>query len=363
MDFITSTYFTYQSYFNFALFLVGTVVAAHLVTFIFGQVLSRLAARTKTKLDDRLVVMIEPPVYWGVILGGLYLALRELTVLAAYQNTIAIVTKIAFILILLVVTIKTSKAFFGWFREERELKKRQISFLLTIQKLVNATIYFVGLIFILQALGISISPLVASLGIGGLAVGLALQPTLSNYFSGLYLSADGFIKPDDYIELESGMKGYVVKVGWRNTIIKLWNNNLVMIPNARLADSRIVNYNEPSNPHLFIVTCGVAYWSDLKRVEKLALEIAKKIQKKKKHGAPKFNPLFRYYNFGDSNIDFKLILQADKFSSHFLMAHELIRELKAAFDKAGIAISFPMRTLEFHQPLEMQCKDLKTPSK
>ena len=158
--------------------------------------------------------------------------------------------------------------------------------------------------------------MVASLGIGGLAVGLALQPTLSNYFSGLYVSAEGFIQPKDYIEVD-GMKGYVVSVGWRNTVIRLWNNNLVTIPNSKIADSVIINYNEPQNKSSFIVTCGVAYNSDLKKVEKVAMEVAEKIQKKKQFGVPDFKPLFRFYNFGDSNIDFKVILQAEKYSSHY----------------------------------------------
>lgn len=347
MNTITNYYFEYQSVVNFILFLVGTFIAAHLVTLIFSSVLSRLVSKTATKLDDELVHMAQKPVYWGVVLGGLYLALTSLTFLAEYSSIIKVITQIGFILILLIVTVRFSKVFFTWIQSSNKIKKKQAGFVLTIQKISNALIYFLALIFVLQAIGISISPLVASLGIGGLAVGLALQPTLSNYFSGLYLAADGFVQPGDYVEIDQGLKGYVVAVEWRNTTIRLWNNNLMKIPNAKIADSNITNYNEPQNKSSFIVYCGVAYDSDLKKVEKLALEVAKKTQSKKKHGVPDFEPVFRYYEFGDSNVNFKVILQADKYVNHYLMRHEFMRDLKAAFDKADVVIAFPTRTVEF----------------
>lgn len=344
---MNALYFQYESIIDFIFFLAATFIVAHLVTFIFAKILTRLVARTKNELDDQFVAIAQKPVYWGVVLGGFYLALTSLKILADYHAVIKIVTQIGFILILLVVTIKSSSIFFEWITSSKKIKKKQAGFILTVRKITNALVYFLGLIFILQAIGISISPLVASLGIGGLAVGLALQPTLSNYFSGLYLSADGFVQSGDYIEIDTGLKGYVVAVEWRNTTIRLWNNNLVKIPNSKIADSNITNYNEPQNKSSFIVYCGVGYGSDLKKVEKLALDVAEKTQSKKKHGVPDFTPVFRYYEFGDSNINFKVILQADKYVNHYLMKHEFIRELKVAFDKANITIAFPTHSIEF----------------
>ncbi|MBN2087250.1 mechanosensitive ion channel family protein [Candidatus Peregrinibacteria bacterium] len=307
----------------------------------------RLVEKTKNEFDDMLVKTAQQPVYWGVVLGGLYLALTSLKILSDYHSIIKIVTQIGFILILIIVSIRFSKIFFEFVSGSSKIKKRQAGFLLTFRKITNVLIYFLGLIFILQSVGISISPLVASLGIGGLAVGLALQPTLSNYFAGLSLSADGFIRSGDYIEVDDGLKGYVVAIEWRNTTIRLWDNNLVKIPNSTVANSKLTNFNEPQNNSSFIVFCGVSYGSDLRKVEKIALEVAHKIQSKKKHGAPDYEPVFRYYEFGDSNINFKVILQADKFVNHYLMKHEFIRDLKDAFDKAKITISYPTRTVEF----------------
>ncbi|MBU0578256.1 mechanosensitive ion channel family protein [Patescibacteria group bacterium] len=358
MDTIQILYFTYPSQFKFVLFLIGTFVAAHLVALLFKNLLFRLTAKTETELDDELVKMGQRPVYWGVVLGGIYLALTQLTALAEYTSYIESVAKIGFIIILLIVAIRFSRVIFSWVTDKKKMKKKQIGYILTVQKIINAVIYFIAFIFVLNSVGISITPLIASLGIGGLAVGLALQPTLSNYFSGLYVSADGFIKPDDYIELDNGMRGYVVGVQWRNTTIRLWNNNLVKIPNSYIADTIITNYNEPENKSSFIVECGVAYDSNLKQVEKIALEVAEKTQNKKKYGVPDFKPLFRYFEFGDSNINFKVIMQADKFKNHYEMKHEFIRELKSTFDKDGITISFPVRSIEFlDQPIDINVKN------
>ncbi|MBU0727561.1 mechanosensitive ion channel family protein [Patescibacteria group bacterium] len=347
MESVYNFYFENESIANFLLFIIGTFVAAQLVTLIFTAVFEKLASKTNTSFDDELIRMGKKPVYWGVVLGGLYLALSSLSFFTEYLSIIKTVTQIGFILILLIVSVRISRVFFMWASNGKNKKKKQIGFVITMQKIFNALIYFLALIFILQAVGISISPLVASLGIGGLAVGLALQPTLSNYFSGLYLAADGFLQPGDYIEVDQGLRGYVVAVEWRNTTIRLWNNSLVKIPNSKMADSNITNFEEPKNASSFMVYCGVGYGSDLKKVEKIVLEVANKTQSKKKHGVPDFEPLFRYYEFGDSNINFKVILQADKYVNHHLMKHEFIRDLKAAFDKADITIAFPTRTVEF----------------
>ena len=343
---IITFYFDNESAFYFVGFILGTIILAKLITFLFTKILIRLTAKTETDLDDKFVAIIQKPLYWGVVLGGVYLAILQLPFFEPYLETVQVVAEVLFIVILLMVALQISKVGFTWAIESKKLKKREKSFLWTIQKIINVVIYVIAGMLALQSAGISITPLIASLGIGGLAVGLALQPTLSNYFSGLYVAADGFIQVGDYIELENGMRGTVEKVGIRNTLIRLWNNNLVMVPNSKISDNIITNYNEPGGVTSFIVTCGVAYDTDLKKAEKIALEVAQKVQNVKKYGNPEYEALFRYYNFGDSNIDFKVIMQAKTFSDHYLMTHEFMKKLKTAFDKAGITISFPVRTVE-----------------
>jgi len=242
--------------------------------------------------------------------------------------------------------IGLSNTLLGWVEHRYKTTKKRGAFLITLRKIVNAMIYFMALIFAFQVFGLAVSPLIASFGIGGLAVGLALQPTLSNYFSGLTIVSDGFIEKDDYIQIGDGLSGTVEKIGWRNTVIRLWNNNLVMIPNSKLAESMITNFNEPQSKMDFLVPCGVAYNSRLDKVEKIALKVGRELQKDKRFGVATYKPVVRFYEFGDSNVNFKLILQASNRSAHFEMMHEAIKAMKSAFDEANITIAFPTRTVE-----------------
>ena len=118
----------------------------------------------------------------------------------------------------------------------------------------------------LDVLGVNITPLIAGLGIGGLAVALAIQPTLSNLFAGTYVITEGVVSPGDYIDMEGGVSGYVVDVNWRSTRLRTWGNNLVVVPNSRFAETIITNYSKPDEHVNVYLTCGVAYESDLQRV-------------------------------------------------------------------------------------------------
>ncbi|MFH1012857.1 MAG: mechanosensitive ion channel family protein [Candidatus Peregrinibacteria bacterium] len=350
MDTFLYLYDQYQNTFHFVAVLAATFVLAQLVLFVFQTVLAGLARRTATTFDDGLISIIKRPVYWSIIVGGLYFALLQIDVLADYQGILLVVTKLFLVVLLVILGTGLSNMSLGWIEHRGKMSKRQAAFVNTIRKLVNAVIYFMGLIFILQLFGLAISPLIASLGIGGLVIGLALQSTLSNYFSGLYVAAEGFIQPDDFIELDNGLKGSVVQIGWRNTILRQWNNNLVMIPNSKLADSVITNYNEPENKMDFVVCVGVGYNTDLKKAERTALQVGRELQKNNKFGVASYKPAVRFYEFADSNINMKLVLQAKDYGSHFEMSHEAIKGLKEAFDKAKVNISFPVRTVQLVNP-------------
>ncbi len=199
---------------------------------------------------------------------------------------------------------------------------------------------------ILSYFKIEITPLVATLGIGGLAVGLALQNTLSNFFAGLYMVADKPITVGDFIELpDADISGYVEDIGWRSTRIKTLPNTVVIVPNSKLAENIIVNDSLPEHEMAALVQCGVAYGSDLKKVEKATIDVARKIQKTVPGAVKTFEPFIRYHTFGDSNINFTIILRVEKFVDKYLVTHEFIKALKERYDKEGIEISWPVRKI------------------
>jgi small-conductance mechanosensitive channel len=198
-------------------------------------------------------------------------------------------------------------------------------------------------------MGVEVTTLVAAMGIGGLAVALALQDTLSEFFAGAHIILDRPIKIGDYIELDSGDKGTVIDIGWRSTKIRNYQNNMVVIPNSKLASSKIINYFSPDQQVGFTVDCGVGYGEDLAKVEKVTLDVAKKVIRSLGVGAKNFEPVMRYQEFGDSNINFKVIMRVKSYPDQFLVKHEFMKELKKRYDREGIEISWPIRKVYLHR--------------
>jgi small-conductance mechanosensitive channel len=203
---------------------------------------------------------------------------------------------------------------------------------------------FVFLI-VLDRLKITITPFLASLGIGGLVVALALQDTLSNFFSGIYIFFDKPIRIGDYIMLESGQEGYVAHIGWRNTRIRMLPNNIVIVPNAKLVSSQIINFYLPEPELAVLVQVGVSYQSDLEKVERVTIGVAKEVLQETQGGVREFNPFIRYHTFSDFSINFTVILRAKEYVDKYLITHEFIKRLHKRYLREGIEIPFPIRTV------------------
>jgi small-conductance mechanosensitive channel len=215
--------------------------------------------------------------------------------------------------------------------------------------LTRAAVFVVGALVLLQSLGISVTPILTALGVGGLAVALALQDTLSNLFAGLQIMASGHVRPGDFIQLDSGEEGYVVDVTWRNTTIRELPNNLIIVPNAQLAASRFRNYYQPDRELAVLVQVGVSYGSDLEKVEHVTIEVAKQVMKEVPGGVPAFEPVIRYHTFGDSSVSFTTVLRGQEFVDQHLLKHEFIKRLHRRYESEGIEIPFPIRTVFMRQ--------------
>ncbi len=210
---------------------------------------------------------------------------------------------------------------------------------------IRIVVVSLGSLVVLDNLGISITPLLASLGVGSVAVALALQDTLNNFFSGVYVLADRPIQIDDYIRLEDGTEGFVSRIGWRSTHIRLPTNSVVVVPNSKIASSQLTNYNMPSHETAFKVEVSVSYDSDLNIVERVCVEVAREVMARVPVGVDSFEPVVRYHTFADSSVNFAVVLQTKNFSDSGILKHEFIKALHARFKKEGIDIPFPHRVL------------------
>ncbi|MBT0586515.1 mechanosensitive ion channel family protein [Alteromonas oceanisediminis] len=206
-----------------------------------------------------------------------------------------------------------------------------------------------GVLVLLTTLGISITPIVASLGIGSLAVALALQPTLENFFSGMQILADKPIRLGDYIELESGEQGFVEQIGWRSVWIKMLPNNIVIVPNSVLAKSKIINYYYPEKQLSVPVDCSVHYDSDLDEVERVALEVAREILISYKWGIDDYDTFVVFHTFDNSSINFTVMLRAQEYFNRFFIKSAYIKALHKRFKKEGIVIPYPISAINLSQ--------------
>ncbi|OYT32835.1 mechanosensitive ion channel protein MscS [Candidatus Woesearchaeota archaeon ex4484_78] len=227
------------------------------------------------------------------------------------------------------------------FKKGRE-KEEGAKFGTIFKRSLDIIIYTVAGIIILNFFGIKVTPILATLGVGGIAVALALQDTLENFFSGFYIVTDKSVKLGDLIELEGGaIKGHVEDIGWRTTRIKTLSGNMIIIPNSKLSQAITTNYDLQNKQTSVIIPVSVSYDSDLEKVEKTSEQVAKKIQKNTKGAVSAFEPIIRYNMFGDNGIHFKVILKAEHETGKYLIKHEFIKALHKEFKKQKIEMPYP----------------------
>lgn len=321
------------------------ILGIFLRTVVFGR-LKKWAERTKWKVDDLIVDLLGAPIILWTLLAGLYIGIPTLN---PPEEIALMVDKVLISVLIISFTIVAAKFAAGMVRllGERVETGTQVTGL--TQNIASIAVYTVGFLVLINTLGISITPLITTLGIGGLAVALALQDTLSNLFSGFHITLAKQVRVGDYVKLETGEEGYVVDITWRTTKIRMLPNNIVLIPNEKLAQTIITNYCLPEKEMAVLVQVGVHYESDLKRVEGVTCEVAKEVMKEVNGGVTTFDPFIRYHTFDDSSINFTVILRAKEFVDQYMVKHEFIKKLHERYNKEGIVIPYPIRAINYDQ--------------
>lgn len=260
-----------------------------------------------------------------------------------------IVSIIAQVLLILAVVMFIERVSTGGlqrYSQSSELIKNSHSILKGFTRLF---IIGIGALVLMGTLGISITPIIASLGITSLAVALALRPTLENFFSGVQLIADKPIRIGDFIELDSGEQGFVEKIGWRSTWIKMLPNNIVIMPNSVLSQSKLINYYYPTKELSVPVDVGVHYDSDLEHVERVTLEVAREILKSHKWGIAEYETFVVFHTFDSSSINFTVMLRAQEYFNRFFIKSEFMKALHKRYREEGIIIPYPIRAINTSQ--------------
>ena len=325
----------------FATLFVGLIVRK----FIFNK-LTVWSQKTKAQLDDILITSTKAPSVIWLLMVAIYLGL-ECSKLP--ENVIAFIGKLLVALGLLSLTIVLSNISSRLIKTYSTKLDAVSSNTTLIQNISKLVIFGTGVLVILNSLGVSITPILATLGVGGLAVALALQDTLSNLFAGFHINLNKLVRVGDYVKLDSGEEGYVTDVNWRTTKIRALQNNMILVPNAKLAQANITNYYYPEKDMAVLVNVGVHYKSNLRHVEKVTCEVAKEVMQEVVGGMPEFQPFIRYHTFADFSINFSVIMRAKEFVDQYLIKHEFIMKLHERYMKEGIVIPYPIKAVNYEQ--------------
>lgn len=326
---------------------LGVLVVALFARSLAFRALHRWASRTPTQRDDALVAGLRgPSVVWCLLLS-LYIAVETAELPARYSAV-----ALTLIYSLIVLSVTATLANLGEAAVRYGLRSTKVTVLATglTMTFFKGGIWTIGGLVLLGGLGISITPFLTALGVGGLAVALALQETLSNLFAGLHLLIEEPIRVGDFVRLESGQEGYVADIGWRSTRIRMLPNNMVVIPNSKLAQSILTNYFMPERRMALLVPVSVSYAADPDHVERVLLEEVAKAAAEVPGLLLDPAPAVRFIpGFGESSLDFTLICQVQDFESQYLVQHELRKRIVKRFRTEGIEIPFPQRDVHLHR--------------
>jgi small-conductance mechanosensitive channel len=326
-----------------AIFLLSVIILLSVKKSIIALIRGYLARHTSWVWMESLLEALSPALTIAILAGGVAVLGRILPLSPRLDRVFDVGLAGALVLALIIFADRIGRHLVDRLAQKSSALQGALGL---IQGSVRAVIIGLGVLTFLDSIGISITPLVASLGIGTLAVALALQDTLANLFAGIYMIAEKPVEAGHFIKLESGDQGHVVRVGWRSTRIHVLNDTTVVVPNSKLAGSVITNFSLPKHELSVSVDVGVDYNSDLDQVEKITLEVAREVMMHVDGATPEFVSRLRYHTFADSSINFTVWLGARDFVSGMTIKHEFIKRLHERSRNGEISLPFPTRRLD-----------------
>ncbi len=335
-----------------AFILVLTLIVGLLVRRLLFSALTHWARKTSGQMDDIIIHAVRGPFMIWILMLAIHLA-AEVSPLP--ERIRGLIAKILLFLLIASLTMVGSKMASEMVRVYGTRAQGALPVTSLTQNLAQLAVIIIGILILMNSLGISITPLLTALGVGGLAVALGLQDTLANFFAGFYVSLAGYVRLGDYIKLNSGEEGYVNDIGWRSTTIKALSNNLIIIPNSKLAQAIVTNYHLPEKRISVSIPVSVSYDSDPERIEKILMEEARKGVGEIPGLLGEPAPAVRFIpGFGNSSLDFTLNYQVSEFVDQYLVQHELRKRILARFRSEGIEIPFPTRSIYMREGGEIR---------
>jgi Small-conductance mechanosensitive channel len=328
-----------------AIVLVASVVIAFIADILFEKFFLHYAAKTKYDCDDLIVKALKKPIFYTISFVGAFIAAEIIfpgnVAVEVIMGLLLTALGIVWIMALLRIDRILFKHVFSSIVKRTD-SKMDDELLPLFKNIIDVLIVFFGILAILKGVwDADILPLFASAGIVGLAIAFAAQDTISQFFGGISIYFDQPFKKGDRIEIDDGEIGIVEEVGIRSTRIKNLYNNMIVIPNSIIANSKVTNYTSPEETMMVKVTIGVAYGSDVQKVKDILTAIAKCTDFVLDDPAP----YVRFDNHGDFSLDFAIIMWVTHPGEKFTVIDQVNTKINAEFEKEGIEIPFPVRTI------------------
>ena len=331
---------TENAYVRALIYLVIWFAILKISVFIIEKVFMALTIKTKTDLDDLIIAKINKPLTLIVLFIGLKISLNELPFSDLILGNIhTIISSIIGIIVIHIIYSIFNLIFSRtWRKLAKKAKTKPNDAMIQLTSgALKALLIVLGIIYILSIWGIEIGPLLTGLGIGGIAIAFALQSSLANVFSGISIILDKSINVGDLVNLDGGASGKIVKIGLRATQVKTYDNEIVIVPNSKLADGYIHNVAQPEPKTRLVVPFGVAYGSDVDKVKKIILKEIKKVSNICSAPAPSI----KFVEMGDSSLNFKVYFFVETFDVKLSALDDANTRIYNALNRAGIEIPFP----------------------
>lgn len=328
----------------YTLILAALIVAALVIGFVLSRIFQSWARKLHNTWGEFVFALLGTLPVPLLVLLALYIGMESLPLPHLYER---IASKLIFALVVLAISYFPAKVlllFLGRMGETHAGLKQVAQ---PASFIIKALFALFAVVIVLDNLGVSLTAVWTTLGVGSVAVALALQDTLGNFFAGLYVMIDQPIRPEDYIKLDSGQAGYVVRIGWRSSSLNSLDGNSIVVPNATLAKAVITNYSMPQTLLGVPIAVSVAYGTDPERVTKVLLEVVDQAGREGLEGLLLYPPPGVSLNpgFGNSSLDFTLGVQVREFRDQFRVQSELRKRILTRFAQEGIEMPYPVRSI------------------
>jgi MscS family membrane protein len=323
--------------------LISFYILAKLMVLFFEKILKRLTTRTGTKLDDDLITASKKPLKWIIIVIGIKMALLPLKMdatTALFFNNVTTAFIIAFITYIVFRTLGILIHYWGSKVSERIDSRIDDDLVPLFVKITNIFIIIMGALLILSRFGVEIGPLVASLGIAGFAIGFAVKDSLANIIGGIILILDKSFAVGDKVTVDDDT-GIIKEVGLRNTKLLTFDNEIIVIPNGELMNKKFKNYVLPDPTIRVVVDFGVAYGTDVDRVEEVVMNVIHAIEDVVEEPPPSVV----FYEMADFSLNFQAKFWIPLYENQYAKKIEATKKIYNALQENKITIPFPTHTV------------------